>query len=115
MDVTLFDRPVSQNSAALRNNLERALEVNKNTSFEALRLGVEMILQQLRQILRQHDIESEESLDQPFDPLRHQAIATRSDPTKPDHTILQISQRGYRRGQQVFRPAAVIVNDLTKH
>jgi len=93
-------------------NLERALAVNGNTSLDQLFQGVTMILQQLRQILRQNDIHSEESLGQPFDPIRHEAIGSRHDPSKPDHTVLETTQRGYRRGQKVFRPAMVIVNDV---
>jgi molecular chaperone GrpE (heat shock protein) len=35
------------------------------------------------------------------------------DASKPDQTILEVSQRGYRRGNEVFRPAKVVVNDLS--
>jgi molecular chaperone GrpE (heat shock protein) len=38
----------------------------------------------------------------------------RHDPTQPDHVVLETVQRGYRRGQDIFRPAKVIVNDLSK-
>ena len=93
-------------------NLERALTVNANASFEQLLEGVNMILQQLRQILRQLNVDSEESLGKPFDPFRHEAIGSRHDPSQPDHTVLEIAQRGYRRGGEVFRTAKVIVNDL---
>ncbi len=72
-----------------------------------------MTLQQLRQLLRQHGIETEESVGQPFDPHRHEAISQRHDPAQPDHAILEVFQRGYRRGEKIFRPAKVVVNDLT--
>jgi len=39
----------------------------------------------------------------------------RRDPAEPDHAILEVLQCGYRRGEQVFRPAEVVVNDLTHH
>jgi len=94
-------------------NLERALSANGNTSLDQLFQGVTMILQQLHQILRQNDIHSEESLGQPFDPIRHEAIGSRHDPSKPDHTVLETTRQGYRRGQEVFRPAMVIVNDVS--
>ncbi len=92
-------------------NFERALSMGPQTTFEQLVQGVNMILQQLRQILRQNDIESEENLGQPFDPLRHEAIGSRHDPSRPDQAVLETTQRGYRRGQEIFRPAKVIVND----
>ena len=37
----------------------------------------------------------------------------RHDPAQPDHAILEVLQRGYRRGEKVVRPAKVVVNDLT--
>ena len=73
-----------------------------------------MILQQLRGILRQNEVEAEESMGKPFDPLRHEAISSRRDPSKPDQTVLETAQRGYRRGKEAFRPAKVIVNDLSQ-
>ena len=95
-------------------NLERALAVGPNTSFEQLLQGVDMISQQLRGILQQNEVEAEESLGQRFDPLRHEAIGSRRDPSKPDQSVLETVQRGYRRGNEVFRPAKVIVNDLSQ-
>jgi molecular chaperone GrpE len=95
-------------------NLERGLAVGPNTSFEQLHEGVNMTLQHFRQILRHHDIESEDSQGMPFDPERHEAIGSRHDPSKPDHAVLETAQRGYRRGKEILRPAKVIVNDLSK-
>ena len=94
-------------------NLERALASEKVTSFEALHQGVEMTLQQLQQLLYRHDIESVEDLGRPFNPHRHEAISVRYDPGQPDQSILEVAQRGYCRGDKVFRPAKVIVNDLS--
>lgn len=93
-------------------NLERALGAASSSSPEQLRQGVHMTLQQLHQLLRQHGIEHEESLGQPFDPHRHEAVRLGRDPTKPDQSVLEVFQRGYRRGDEVFRPAKVVVNDL---
>lgn len=93
-------------------NLERALAADASPACRELHRGVEMTLQQLLQLLRQHGIESEECSGHPFDPHRHEAISTRHDPARPDHTILDVFQRGYRRGEQIVRPAKVVVNDL---
>jgi molecular chaperone GrpE len=95
-------------------NLERALATNESASFEQLHQGVEMILHQLRQVLKQHHIKPEGSLGHAFNPLHHEAVASRHDPTQPDHVVLETIQPGYSRGKDVFRPAKVIVNDLGK-
>src|SRR5262245_8952132 len=91
-------------------NLERALAAE--ASPKQLRLGVELTVQQLRQLLRRHGIEPENSLGRPFDPHRHEAIAVRRDPSQPNQVVLEQFQSGYRRGNEVFRPAKVAVNDL---
>jgi molecular chaperone GrpE len=92
-------------------NLERA--TSSEGSAEQLRQGIQMTIQQWFQLLTQHGIELEHSLGQPFDPLRHEAVGTRSVPSQSDHAILEVFQRGYRRGQESFRPAKVVVNDLS--
>jgi molecular chaperone GrpE len=93
-------------------NLERALGSDVSTSPGQLRQGVQMTLQQLTQLLRLHGVEPEESLGRPFDPSYHEAVSVRHDPSQSDHVILETFQRGYRRGNEVFRPAKVVVNVL---
>ena len=110
-------RSAAQKEAFIRellpviDNLERALSSDATT--EQLRNGVRITLQQLNQLLRAHGIEPQESLGLIFDPHRHEAIAARHEPTQPDHSILEVFQRGYHRGDDVFRPAKVIINDLS--
>ena len=92
-------------------NLERALASEQSASSEQLHQGVAMTLQQLAQLLHRHGIEAVEDVGQPFDPHRHEAVSLGHDRRQPDHTILEVVQRGYCRGDKVFRPAKVIVND----
>ena len=95
-------------------NLERALTSGKvSTSHEQLRQGVQMTLHQLQQLLHRHGIDPEESVGQPFDPHRHEAVRARRDTSQPDHVVLEVFQRGYRRSNEVIRPAKVVVNDLS--
>lgn len=111
-------RAAAQKEALIRellpilDNLERALATDASPASRELHQGVEMTLQQLRQLLRQHGIEGEECVGRPFDPHRHEAVSLRHDPTQPDHVILDVFQRGYRRGEKVFQYAKVVVNDL---
>ncbi len=94
-------------------NLERALASARSISSEPLHQGVRMTLQQVGQLLRRHGIEAVEDLGRPFDPHRHEAVSVRRDPCQPDHIVLEVTQRGYGRGDKVFRPAKVVVNDLS--
>ena len=112
-------RAAAQKEAFIRellpviDNLERAHDAEASTSTEQLRQGVQITLQQLYQLLRRHDIEPEESRGQLFDPHRHEAVMIQHDPSQPDQIVLETLQRGYRRGAEVFRPAKVIVNNLS--
>jgi molecular chaperone GrpE len=94
-------------------NLERALAAGASSGSKQFHQGVEMTLQQLRLLLRQHGVESEEIAGQPFDSRWHEAVSQRRDPAQADHAILEVFQRGYRRGEKILRPAKVVVNDLT--
>ena len=109
-------RAAAQKEAFIRDllpaidNLERALAV-PSVSAEQLRNGVQMTLQQIHQLLRRDGIEREESVvGKPFDPNRHEAVATACEDATSDQTILETYQPGYRRGAEVFRPAKVVVN-----
>jgi molecular chaperone GrpE len=93
-------------------NLERALASGASPGSAQFHQGVEMTLQQLRQLLREHGIETQESVGQKFDAHLHDAVSQRCDPAFPDHAVIEVLQRGYRRGAKVFRPAKVVVNAL---
>jgi molecular chaperone GrpE len=94
-------------------NLERALAAGAARDSAQFHQGVEMTLKQLQQLLRTHGVDSDEIVGQPFDPHRHEALASGHDPAQPEHAVLSVIQRGYRRGDKVIRPAKVTVNDLT--
>lgn len=114
-------RAAAQKEAIVRDllpvldNLERSVASAKGHVPEQLRRGVQMIWQQALQVLKQHGFESQEDLGQPFDPDRHEAVVTRADAAHPDHVVLEVWQRGWRRATHLFRPAKVVVNDLQTH
>jgi len=93
-------------------NLERALASKQSASSEQLHQGVEITLQELGRLLHRHGIAAVEDVGCPFDPHRHEAVSVRHDRSQPDHSVLEVIQHGYCRGDKVFRPAKVIVNDL---
>ena len=92
-------------------DLERALSREQPGSFEQMYQGVAMTLHRLAQLIHRQGIEAVEDIGRPFDPHRHEAVSLGHDPRQPDHIVLKVIQRGYCRGDKVFRPAKVIVND----
>ena len=96
-------------------NLERALASEQAEACMPLHRGVTITLQELGQLLKRHGIEPVEDLGLPFDPQRHEAVFVQRDPAHPDRVVLAVTQRGYCSGDKVFRPAKVIVNDMSRY
>lgn len=94
-------------------NLERALTYKSSASAAQLHQGVEMTSLLLDRLLQSHGVEAVEEVGKRFDPHRHEAVSTGYDASQPDHSILEVVQRGYCQRDKVFRPAKVIVNDLS--
>ena len=88
-------------------NLERALQ--HAPPGDALRPGVEATRQQLLTALRQEGVTPIDA--QPgaaFDPQRHEAVAGHTADVAHD-TVAEVMQTGYLFGDQVLRPARVVV------
>jgi molecular chaperone GrpE len=97
-------------------NLDRALEAPHESGADAaLRQGVELVRQQFLATLEGFGVTRVASLDQPFDPARHEAVTAVpvTDPSR-DHVIVGVIKHGYAVGDEVLRPAQVAVATLTK-
>ena len=92
-------------------NLERALSSSTGDADAGLVRGVEMTLRLLANLLQRHGVRVEESLGLRFDPTRHEALSARFDPHLADQIIIEVVERGYWRGDELLRPARVIIND----
>lgn len=92
-------------------NLERALETEV-THEDALQLkkGVEMVLENMKQSLKEQRIEEIPALGEIFDPNYHQAVQTvpRQENQQAEE-IVQVFQKGYQLEDRILRPAMVIV------
>jgi molecular chaperone GrpE len=70
--------------------------------------GMWLVERKLRSILDAEGLEPIDSLDQPFDPYMHEAVAyVESD--APEGTVIQEHQKAYRLHDRVIRPALVTV------
>lgn len=109
-------RAAEQKNAFIRellpvvDNLERALA---SPSADQLREGIELTHRELIQVLHRHGVEADDPSGLPFDPHRHEAVSIRFDPEQADHLVVGVLQRGYVRGDEIIRPARVVVNDLS--
>ncbi|QQR72081.1 MAG: nucleotide exchange factor GrpE [Holophagales bacterium] len=88
-------------------NLERA--VSAQGSLEDLRLGVEMTLRQLQEILRRMGLREVAAVGQRFDPHVHEAVMREERPGLTEPTVTAELLRGYLLHDRVLRPAMVTV------
>jgi molecular chaperone GrpE len=72
-------------------------------------IGFQMILNQFKDILTSHGVSSEPSLNQEFDPHKHEAIEIIETDDHAPGTILQEFSKGYKMGSRIIRPAKVKV------
>ena len=85
------------------NELEEDQAVN-------LKKGVEMVLESLRQALKEEGIEEIPAEGETFDPNLHQAVQTvPATEDVPADTIVTVLQKGYKLHDRVLRASMVIV------
>ncbi|HEX5760259.1 MAG TPA: nucleotide exchange factor GrpE [Thermoanaerobaculia bacterium] len=102
----LFD--AMRELVTVTDNLERAAEAGG--SVEDLKAGVDLILKQMRELLRRHGVVAVEALGRPFDPAQHEAVTREEDAGVSSPTVTAELQRGYRMHDRLLRPAMVRVS-----
>jgi molecular chaperone GrpE len=88
-------------------NLERALSIEQDAP--GLRGGLQQTLKGFEALLTSEGVKPFEVLGSSFDPHRSEAVGTRIAGDVEDDTIVDVVRRGYLIGDEVLRPAQVIV------
>jgi molecular chaperone GrpE len=97
-------------------NLERALEAAGIDSAdeapapaEALAQGILLTYRELCTALQRAGVEPLDTAGEKFDPNLHEALSTRAADGAEAGTVVDVMQKGYRLGEQLIRPARVVV------
>jgi molecular chaperone GrpE len=93
-------------------NLDRALAhaaTADSNGYGSLLSGIKHVHSDLIAALKRADIEPYSPDGEPFDPQYHEAVAQQPVEGAEPGTVVEVYQRGYRRGDSVLRPARVIV------
>ena len=88
-------------------NFELALKATG--SAEQLRSGVELIVKQMEEILRQLQVQQVPTVGVQFDPRQHEALGTIERDDLPDQHVAEEVRRGYKLRERLLRPALVRV------
>ncbi len=88
-------------------NFELALEATGTT--EQLRSGVELIVKQMQEVLRQMQVTAIPTVGEQFDPRHHEALGSVEREDLPDQHVAEEIRRGYKIREKLLRPAMVRV------
>jgi molecular chaperone GrpE len=84
-----------------------ALALNSNASAEQLRTGVELIVKQMDETLRNLQVQAIPTVGQQFDPRVHEALGSVERDDLLDHSVAEEIRKGYRIRERLLRPAMV--------
>jgi molecular chaperone GrpE len=92
-------------------NLERAIDHTiRGGDLDHLVKGVESVHAQILGVFTREGVDVIDPFGQAFDPTVHQAVNQVEDPEVPEHTVVEVFQKGYAMGGRVVRPAMVVVS-----
>src|ERR1700731_4084124 len=105
--ITNFARELLQ----VVDNLRRAIQAGaadaktKEKEGDGLTEGVAATERILTQILSRFGVEELGALNEPFDPMKHEAVMETDDTERPPGSVAQVLENGYRLHDRLLRPA----------
>lgn len=96
-------------------DLERAIQAAgldpEGDSDDGLAHGVLLVFRSLRDSLARNGVESVDPKGERFDPTAHEALSMQPVEGTESGTVVEVLQKGYRLGDQLVRPARVVVSE----
>jgi molecular chaperone GrpE len=96
-------------------DLERAIQAAgldpEGDSDDGLAHGVLLVFRSLRDALKRNGVEAVDPKGEKFDPTAHEALSTQPADGVEAGTVVEVMQKGYRVGDQLVRPARVVVSE----
>jgi molecular chaperone GrpE len=91
-------------------NFETGMEAAKTaTDAKAIAKGLEMVLAQFKQVLKDAGVEPIDAVGHPFDPHRHEALGHHESADHPEGHVLTQMRKGYKLKDRLLRAASVFV------
>jgi molecular chaperone GrpE len=96
-------------------DLERAIQAAgldpEGDSEDGLAHGVLLVFRSLRDSLSRNGVEAVDPKGEKFDPMEHEALSMQPAEGVESGTVVEVMQKGYRLGEQLIRPARVVVSE----
>src|ERR1700738_4066274 len=106
--ITNFARELLQ----VVDNLRRAIEAGTTDADakteDGLMEGVAATDRILTQILNRFGVEEVKALNEPFDPMKHEAVMEMDETEQPPGSVVQVLENGYMLRDRLLRPARVV-------
>ena len=107
--ITNFARELLQ----VVDNLRRAVEAGATDAgprkADGLIEGVAATDRILTQILNRFGVAELNALNEPFDPMKHEAVMETDETDQPPGSVVEVLENGYRLHDRLLRPARVVV------
>jgi len=105
-DAAAETESVLRDMLTVADNLERALAHAAGTESET---GIALTLKAFTAVMSQHGVQPIEAVGRPFDPALHEAVGTVSETAYEPGMVTAVTEKGYRHGDKLLRPARVLV------
>jgi molecular chaperone GrpE len=96
-------------------DLERAIQAAgldpEGDSDDGLAHGVLLVFRSLRDSLGRSGVGAVDPKGEKFDPTQHEALSTVATDGVESGIVVEVMQKGYRLGEQLIRPARVVVSE----
>ena len=83
------------------------LALKSHGTAQQMRHGIELIVKQMEEVLRQMQVVPIPAVGEPFDPRLHEALGAVDRDDLPDQHVAEEVRRGYRLRERLLRPALV--------
>ena len=91
-------------------NVDRAKKSVENIDdVVTIKESYDVVFKQIFDVLANMGLETINEVGQEFDPNVHEAVMQTPTSEKPENTIVDVMQKGYKLGDKVLRPALVNV------
>ncbi len=93
-------------------NLERAIEAagKEERAEHPIVQGIELTLSEILKVFEKFAVKPIKALNEPFDPVYHQAVMQEVSDQHPGNTVIKELQKGYLLHDRLLRPAMVVVS-----
>jgi molecular chaperone GrpE len=96
-------------------NFEMGMQAAKSaTEAQSIAQGLEMVLKQFQQVLKEAGVETIDAVGQPFDPHRHEALGQQETDEHPEGHVAAQMRKGYKLRDRLLRAASVFVAKPTE-